>query len=276
MTSMAERYDRLSSRYQRWWAPVLAPTARRLADDVAVLATGQPSARIVDVGTGTGTVALELVERYPHITVTGVDASAGMLDEARRQAGVRLDGPAGQRLSFVRGEAAELPFDAGAFDAAVSSFVFQLVPDRFAALREAHRVLRPGGLLAVLSWLGDEHEFPPDEAFEDAIDELELAVDDEPDDRRSGNYPSVAAAAAQARRAGFREVRATAAELVHHYDPATYLRFLEEYAEHSLFDGLGRRDRNHLLDVARRRLRRLRPEAFVWRMDVVTVVGRRS
>ena len=276
MTSMADRYDRLSSRYERWWAPVLAPTARRLTHDVATLVSGQPSAHIVDVGTGTGTVAVELVERYPHVTVTGVDASAGMLDEARRQARVRLGGTASRRIHFVRGEAAELPFDAGAFDAAVSSFVFQLVPDRFAALREAHRVLRPGGLLAVLSWLGDEHAFSPDEAFEDAIDELELTFDDEPDDRRSGNYPSVAAAAAQARRAGFRDVRATAAELVHHYDPGAYLQFLEEYAEHSLFDGLGRQDRDHLRDVARRRLRRLRPEAFVWRMDVVTVVGRRS
>ncbi len=276
MTTMGERYDRLAARYGRWWAPVLAPAARGVADELAPLIAERPAARIIDVGTGTGTLAIALTERYPLVTVIGTDASAGMLEQAGVEARRTLAAEAIRRLEFVHAEAASLPFPDQAVDAVVSSFVFQLVPDRFAALREARRLLRPGGLLAVLSWLGDDLVFEPDEAVEDAIDELELEFDDEPDVCRSGNYASPESAGAQARRAGFRNVQATAADLVHHYDPATYLEFLEQYAEQLLFEGLDPDDRDRLREATRRRLARLAPEEFTWRARVVTVTGRRN
>ena len=53
------------------------------------------------------------------------------------------------RLSFVHAPADELPLPDASFDVAVSSFVFQLVPDRSAAFREVYRVLRPGGHVAL-------------------------------------------------------------------------------------------------------------------------------
>lgn len=276
MTTMAQRYDRLAERYERWWAPVLAPAARGLACELSGLVAERPAARILDVGTGSGTLAIEVVSRFPRVTVTAADASAGMLEQARKQARRRLDHGHIRRLDFVQAEAGELPFDDGAFDAVASSFVFQLVPDRFAALREARRVLLPDGLLATVTWLGYDEAFDPDEALEDAIDELRLYLDDEPDDHRSGNYLSVEAAAAQTRRAGFREVRAVAAEAFHQYDPATYLEFLEQYAEQGLFEGLGRRDRTRLREATARRLARLPVDAFMWRMNVVTVTARRN
>jgi len=200
-----------------------------------------------------------------------------MLAEARAQARRQLDRSGARRLEFRRAEADSLRLPEGSVDAAVSSFVFQLVPDRFAAFREARRVLRPGGVLAVLAWMVDDTLFEPDEALEDAIDELRLDFsDDAAADRRSGNFRSASAAAAQARRAGFRDVHATERQLVHAYEPATYLEFLEAYAEQDLFGGLDRVDRDRLREATRRRLDRLRPDEFVWRTPVVTVVGRRG
>ena len=273
---MADRYDRLAERYERWWAPVLAPTARRLLDAVVPLIEQQPDARILDVGTGSGILAIELVRRFPIVTVTAADSSRGMLDEAHAQARRRLDRAALRRLEFHRGDAAQLRLPGETFDAVVSSFVFQLVPDRFAAFRETRRVLRRDGLLAILTWMAGGDAFEPDEAFEDAIDELALDFDDEPDDARSGNFASGRAAAAQARRAGFRDVHAVEAELVHRYDPATYLQFLEQYAERGTFEGLDRHDRDRLREATRRRLDLLNLEDFVWRAPVVTLTGRRN
>jgi len=276
VTSIADHYDRLAVGYERWWAPVLAPAARGLADELASLGAERPDACVLDVGTGTGTLAIELVQRFPALHVTGADASGGMLDEARATARRSLSRDDARRLDFVRAEAAELPFDDGAFDAVVSSFVFQIVPNRHGALREVRRVLRRDGLVALVTWLGDDTVFEPDEALEDAIDELALDLPDEPGDGRSGNFTSPASAAAQVRRAGFRDVRAHEDRLVHHYDPATYLAFLEQYAEHALFEDLERDDRDRLRDETRRRLARLAPDKFTWRMPVVTVVARRN
>ena len=276
VTSIADHYDRLAAGYERWWAPVLAPAARGLADELATLAVERPGACVLDVGTGTGTLAIELVRRFPALRVTGADASGGMLDEARSTARRSLPGDDMRRLDFLRGEAAHLPFESSVFDAVVSSFMFQIVPNRHAALREVRRVLRPDGLLALVTWLGDDTVFEPDEALEDAIDELALDVPDEPDDGRTGNFVSPASAAAQVRRAGFRDVRANEDQLVHRYEPATYLAFLEQYAEHALFEDLDPDDRDRLRDATRRRMAGLAPQAFTWRMPVVTVVARRN
>ncbi len=140
---------------------------------------------------------------------------------------------------------------------------------------EARRVLRPGGLLNVMTWLGREPVFDPDEVFWDALDDLDLDVPDEDEEPRSGNFGSVPGAVAQVRRAGFRDVRATEAMLVHAYDPETYLEFLEAYAERGTFEDLDEADRDRLRALAGRRLAELPVDAFVWRMSVVTVLGRK-
>jgi ubiquinone/menaquinone biosynthesis C-methylase UbiE len=276
VSSIEDRYDRIADRYERWWAPVLAPTARGLADELASLVERVSDARIVDIGVGTGTLAIEIVRRFPRATVTGVDSSAAMLDEARRQAARALPPSAVRRLDFLRGEAEKLPLPAASFDAAVSSFVFQLVPNRADAFREARRVLKPGGLLAMVTWLASDDLFEPDEALEDAIDDVGCDFEDEPDDGRSGNFASADAAEAQARRAGFRDATARRHDLVHRYDPARYLEFLETYAERGLFDGLDRRERERLREATQRRLDRLSADEFVWRAPVVTLTARRN
>lgn len=95
--------------------------------------------RIADIGCGTGIFA-ERIERELHPDeIYGVDMSEGMLNEARaRSTGVQ----------WLRGPAEQLPFDDGALDAVVTTSAFHFF-DQAAALREFHRVLASGGLVAV-------------------------------------------------------------------------------------------------------------------------------
>jgi len=139
---------------QRLFAP-LGPTYDRYG---ALLSFGQdprwrrflvqqidagPGDRVLDVATGTGAVARELV-RQKGCSVVGVDQSAEMLAEARR----RLNG----RVELVEASAESLPFDAGTFDALTFTYLLRYVDDPPATLRELARVVRPGGTIAGLEF----------------------------------------------------------------------------------------------------------------------------
>ena len=277
MGTLAECYDAWADRYGTWWGPVLAPTASRLIDRFTPEAQPGEPPQILDLGTGTGVLALAAVRRWPTARVVGLDASNGMLKIAARDAALALTPDQRERLELVVGDATRLPFADAAFDLVVASFVLQLVPDRTAALREIRRVLRPGGRFASVTWMvgRKDDRFEPDEAFEDALDELDIDPEGEADEAPSGDFRSAAAAAAQLRRAGFRDVQTEATLLVHRYDPATYVDFLEEYAEQDVFADLDAGLRERLRERTAARLDRLPAEAFVWRAPVVEAVGRR-
>ncbi|MBY6138958.1 methyltransferase domain-containing protein [Leisingera daeponensis] len=107
-----------------------------------------PGDRILDLGCGNGLLTLELSRAVgPSGHVTGLDASPQMLDAARQ----RLQGRANTTLT--EGDAARLPFEAASFGKAACLQVFEYLTDRRPALRALHKVLTPGGLLAV----GDMH-----------------------------------------------------------------------------------------------------------------------
>src|SRR4029078_10167476 len=91
MTDQGERYDRIAVGYERWWAPVLAPSANLLLDriDPSIDAGARD---LIDIGVGTGNLALPAVRRWPATTVTGIDASSEMLVAADRIADGLLAG----------------------------------------------------------------------------------------------------------------------------------------------------------------------------------------
>lgn len=275
-------YDRIAGGYARHWGPVIRPTAERVLDlvaadlDVAIRAARPGVAgrrpRLLDVGTGTGTLAIAALERWPALDVTGVDPSGGMLELARETARERLPLEHADRYRTEIGWADELPFDDGAFDLAVSSFVLQLVPSRGAALREVGRVLRPGGTFAWVAWQRADRPYEPDRIANEVLDEA--GFDPPEPGGRKGDLASPAAAALAMRRAGFRQVRAHTDELVHAWDPASYLAFFTEFDEESLFADLAPRERRQIEGRIRRRLERLTDEQLTLRLPVVHAVGR--
>jgi len=272
MTEQAERYDRIAAGYARWWAPVLGPAVASLLDRSEPLAS-KDGARLIDIGTGTGQLALGALARWPRVSIVGVDASAGMRAMADANADQELDGRDRHRFESAVAFADGLPFEDRSFDLALSSFVFQLVPNRARALREARRVLRPGGSLAYVSWLQDDRAFEPDMIFDDVLDDLGIGARE--GDGRSGDLPSVERAAGELRRAGFAGATAEAGLLEHRFSVEGYVAFLSEFDEETLFEELEPDLRARLLAELERRLRRLSAGQMTLRFPIVFASGRR-
>jgi SAM-dependent methyltransferase len=267
MTDQVSRFDRIAAGYEQWWAPVLAPSALRLLDwldeDVASGAID-----LVDIGVGTGNLTIPALARWPTVRIAGVDASREMIGAVEVLVGERLPG-ATDRFAGHVAFAAEMPFPDASFDAAMSSFVLQLVPSRPKALREVRRVLRPGGRFAFVTWLVDERAFAPDRVFD------EFGFENEADPPRSGDIPSVERAAAEMRRAGFHDVAASAAELDYAFTVESYIAFLTEFDEETLFEEMGRSERRRFLARFRERLMALDPDQLHFRVPIVYAAGRR-
>ena len=108
---------------------------RRLTVEAVV----QPGDRVLDACCGTGDLAVA-AEREGGI-VTGLDFSPRMLERARKKS---------ETVTWIEGDLLALPFDDGSFDAATVGFGVRNVADLEAGLAELHRVLRPGGRVAIL------------------------------------------------------------------------------------------------------------------------------
>src|SRR5579859_4412898 len=100
--------------------------------------------RVLDVATGTGAVALELVRANPERTVVGIDQSAEMLATAKQRIG--------ERIELREGRAESLPFADEEFDALTFTYLLRYVDDPAATLRELMRVVKPGGTIAMLEF----------------------------------------------------------------------------------------------------------------------------
>ena len=102
-----------------------------------------PGETVLDVATGTGAVACELI-RQKGCRVVGVDVTPEMLAEARR----RLP----PEVRLVEASAERLPFEDASFDALTFTYLLRYVADPAATLRELARVVRPGGTIASLEF----------------------------------------------------------------------------------------------------------------------------
>lgn len=133
-TRIARRYDlmnRLMTGGQdiRWRKEVIRRAGLR------------PQTRLLDLGAGTGDLAREAAAQQPTARIVAADFTLAMMHAGRKPA---------DRFDWSAADALALPFGAETFDAVVSGFLMRNVTDGMAALREQHRVLKPGGRVVIL------------------------------------------------------------------------------------------------------------------------------
>jgi ubiquinone/menaquinone biosynthesis C-methylase UbiE len=113
----------------------------------------RPGQQVLDLGTGTGSVAIRAAPLVvPGGTVTAIDISPEMLATARK----RIAGLGLSNISFREGRAEQIPALSGQFEAVLASLSLMYVIDRDAAAREIVRVPRPSGCFVAAVWGGPE------------------------------------------------------------------------------------------------------------------------
>lgn len=151
--------------YERWLLPRLLDLAMRNkeATRYRIKTVPQAAGRVLEIGVGSG---LNLPFYGSEVTcLYGLDPSQALLKLAQRK-GVCARFP----VEFIQGSAEDIPLERNSIDAVVSTFVLCTVPNATRALREAARVLKPGGTL-----LFAEHGIAPDaevESWQQRLDPL--------------------------------------------------------------------------------------------------------
>jgi len=136
-------YSRLAPVYEVWARLTEAKPRRRVLELAAV----RDGESVLEVATGTGAQLVELARRNPSGETVGVELAPGMLAATRKRLGREgLD-----RVNLHEASALELPLPDQSFDLLVNGYMLDLLPrdDIPRALREFHRVLRPGGRLVL-------------------------------------------------------------------------------------------------------------------------------
>jgi demethylmenaquinone methyltransferase/2-methoxy-6-polyprenyl-1,4-benzoquinol methylase len=145
-TQVREMFDRIAGVYDLMNGAMTAGLHHRWRARAADLALLGPGSRALDVATGTGDLALELARRVaPGGEVVGSDFSEGMLARAREKTS-----PSADAVRFEWGDALDLPYSDGSFDAATVGFGARNFSDLDRGLSEMARVVRPGGRVVVL------------------------------------------------------------------------------------------------------------------------------
>jgi len=163
----AAAYQRLMG---RWSGP--------LAEQLIEFAGVETGDRILDVGCGTGSLALALAGRREPATIIGIDIAEPYIEFARGRA-------ADRRLTFAVGDATDLTFPNGSFDCCFSLLALNFMSDPGRAIAGMRRVTRRDGVVAAAVW-----DFPGGLVYQRIFWDTAAALDPEADRARGRHYSS--------------------------------------------------------------------------------------
>ncbi len=254
---LTDRYDREARAYRELWAPILRAAALGLLREFA----GARPHRIVDVGTGVGSLLHDVRTAFPDALVMGVDRSSGMLALA----------PAEFPLAVM--DAGRLAIPSGRVDLVLMVFMLFHLEDPVVGLREARRALRRGGQLGALTWAGDL-ESPASRTWTERLDAHGAAEADPAAAARHESVDTPEKMESLLRAAGFTFERSWTEELVTTIELDHLIRLKTSLGcSKTRFDSLAPDAREECEAGARLRMERLAPEDFVARGRIVYSVA---
>jgi SAM-dependent methyltransferase len=256
---VATNYSATADGYAEFWSPVIRPLGRRLLEALP----WDRASRILDVGTGTGTLLSDILSFSPTARVIGIDRSFGMLALARAT---------GARLPLVTMDAKALGIRAGTFDIAVLAFVLFHVPDPSAALAEVKRTLRRRGTIGMTTWAEDPAT-PASQIWDEELSRCGAwDPSPQPPNHELMNTPEKVGCLLKA--AGFAPGRVWIERLEHQWDLGPFMGFRTHFgATKRQLDTLDARTRETFLARIEARMLRLSSSDLVCRGAAICAVG---
>jgi SAM-dependent methyltransferase len=254
---LTDRYDRESGAYRDLWAPILRTASLRLLGGLVSASVE----RVLDVGTGVGTLLPDLRTTFPSALVVGVDRSRGMVALA----------PEGTHRAVMDARALAMP--SGSVDRVVMAFMLFHLENPMDGLSEARRVLRGEGRLGTVTWGGDL-ESRATRIWTECLDAHGAPPPDPAIVTRHDRVDSSQKMETLLRAAGFGAARGWEDELVHSIEAEHLLRLKTSLGSSKpRFDSLDPPARAACMAEGRRRMTQLAPEDFIARGRIVYAVG---